>query len=333
MTVFALVPVFNRLEHTKRVIGCLRAQKEVDVRIVIVDDGSNDGTAAYLQEQADVVTLKGTGNLWWAGAMDLALRHVHPLLKADDYVLFINNDTIFDENFVATLSRVSLANDQAVVGSTIRDFDDGGRLVDIGARSDLSRFAIWDFANDELRIERINMGYEAGDAHNPNAAIKVDFVSGRGALYPAAVLNAIGYLRPSLLPHYLADYEYSARAARAGFPLQVAINASVHSTDDFGNQKKAPSYWRRKFGKGSPENVFHRYIYFSIVGTPYQRHTAIIRLLLSPLGAVFGMADRISGRIRFFPDRVRHLLVCTLKSLLGPKGVAYVKRKCLRRGN
>jgi N-acetylglucosaminyl-diphospho-decaprenol L-rhamnosyltransferase len=49
VTVHVLMPVFNRLALTRRVVECLR-QQVVDerLRIVIVDDGSTDGSAEWL---------------------------------------------------------------------------------------------------------------------------------------------------------------------------------------------------------------------------------------------------------------------------------------------
>lgn len=278
MTVYALVPVFNRISHTKKVIECLRKQEEVDIQIVVVDDGSTDGTREFLLKQPDVVIINGTGNLWWAGAMDRAMHHVHSKVTSGDYLLFVNNDTIFNKNFVATLIKLSIKYDGAIVGSTIRDIDNDNRIIDIGARTNLSEFAIWDYANDEIRKERLRRGIDSEITCRSGEAVKVDFLSGRGTLYPADVIEKIGYLKPKLLPHYMADYEYSYRAGQFGYLLIVSLEAYVNSTDDFGNQRKIPSFWKRKFFKGSPENIVHRYIFFSLVGERYQRYSAVWRI-------------------------------------------------------
>src|SRR5262245_44712960 len=101
MTVYALVPVFNRLELTQRVLGCLRAQRlDEPIRLIVINDGSTDGTHEFLSEQGDITVLRGDGTLWWGGAVDLGLRHVLAEGRAADWVLLVNNDTIFASDFV-----------------------------------------------------------------------------------------------------------------------------------------------------------------------------------------------------------------------------------------
>ena len=52
MTVHVLIPVFNRLEMTKRVLDCLRSQKMDEIlNLIVIDDGSSDGTAEFLDSQ------------------------------------------------------------------------------------------------------------------------------------------------------------------------------------------------------------------------------------------------------------------------------------------
>ncbi|HUK05974.1 MAG TPA: glycosyltransferase, partial [Burkholderiales bacterium] len=42
---YVLAPVHNRRALTERFIGCLKAQTDRDYRLVLIDDGSTDGTA------------------------------------------------------------------------------------------------------------------------------------------------------------------------------------------------------------------------------------------------------------------------------------------------
>lgn len=74
MTVYALMPVFNRLSMTKTAINCLRLQEFDDkLMIIVVDDGSTDGTQEYLDTQSDIVVLQGDGTLWWGGGYRLRI--------------------------------------------------------------------------------------------------------------------------------------------------------------------------------------------------------------------------------------------------------------------
>ena len=273
MAVYALMPVFNRLALTRQAIDSLRKQRDVDVRIVVIDDGSADGTAEFLATQQDLIVLRGNGDLWWGGAMDLAMRHVHRMLARGDYLLFVNNDTSFDPQFIASLVSASRSNGNAAVGCIVRDANDPSKVLTVGARANLNKFQIREIAT-ELDLTRLADPQAVRDEVLP-----VDFLPGRGTLFPGEVLDRAGYMRPRLLPHYRADYEFSDRVRRAGFPLRVSLGSALLTHDAFGTEKKIPSFWQRNFGKGSADNRLHTYLFFSLVGPWQLRITAVPRLI------------------------------------------------------
>lgn len=284
MTVFVLIPVFNRLHHTQRVIESLRAQTRAsEVRIVVVNDGSTDGTRDFLAAQTDVTTLEGDGSLWWGGAIDLGLRHVLPTASTDDYVLFLNNDTWFAPDYVETLVRVSREGGSAAVGSVIHEENRDDSLVSIGPRININRIAVWDLLAELPTQER----------RAPKPVYRVDALSGRGTLYPVGLFKAHGGMRPRLLPHYLADYEIAMRFARdARTPLLVSSQAVVFSPPVYGNEVAQLGWWERHFGQHSSSNVIRRLAFYCMVGTPLQRLTAPLRL------AYFGISRYLSQKLK-----------------------------------
>lgn len=295
-TVHALVPVFNRLELTQRIIDDLRAQLGCDVRMVVIDDGSTDGTAQWLATQPDVRTLRGDGDLWWAGAVDKGLRHVLPQAGEDDYILLINNDTRIGPDFVATLVSVSRSYGGAAVGTALRDEASPHALISIGARMD-----IW-----QRRVSDVIAELSSEERRKPKPVYEVDALSGRGTLYPVRVLRATGYMHPRLLPHYHADYELACRARRKGFKTVVSTEAALYTERKFGVQGRSASRWQRLFGKGSPSNVLQHVALWLLVGTPLQRATAIPRMLLhASKRAIYGLLPR---RVVFLMQVCRFLL-------------------------
>ena len=60
MNVIAVVVTYNRLELLKRNLSCLRRQTVPLTTLVVVDNGSTDGTGAWLDEQEDVKTIHQT---------------------------------------------------------------------------------------------------------------------------------------------------------------------------------------------------------------------------------------------------------------------------------
>ena len=217
MTVYALIPVHNRLHFTREVIRCLRDQTFSDLRIVVVDDGSSDGTAEFLAEQQDVTVFHGDGNLWWAGAIHLAMKELMPVVGDDDCFLFVNNDTTFEPNYVETLISSSHNHPDAVIGSVLRDAEPPHALLSIGPICDFWRMGGYEKLNAVTRKDKLN----------PLEVFEVDALPGRGTLYPIRIVRKIGLMRPWLLSHYYADYEYAARAKRIGLRNLVASEAAV----------------------------------------------------------------------------------------------------------
>jgi len=284
MAVFVLVPVFNRLHHTRTVIQTLREQVlDHPLRIVVINDGSTDGTRDFLSQQDDVITLEGDGTLWWGGAINLGLRHVLPAAANDDYVLFLNNDTRFAPDYIETLVCVSREGGGAAVGSVIHEEHRDDPLVSIGPHININRIAVWDLLADLPEQERLA----------PKPIYRVDALSGRGTLYPVALFKAYGGMRPWLLPHYLADYEIAMRFARdAGTPLLVSSKAIVFSPPVYGNEVAQLGWWVRCFGRRSSSNVIRRLAFYCMVGSPLQRLTAPLRL------AYFGISRYIHHKLK-----------------------------------
>lgn len=232
------MPVFNRLELTQRMLRCLREQQLSEpVEIVIVDDGSTDGTADYLAAQADVTTLKGNGSLWWGGAIQVGLDYALGKGRLDDWVAFVNNDTEVGSDFLEILLLAGREVPRSAIGSVIRNLEPPHQPLSIGATVDPWRIVTGD------RIEEWTQRQEL---------IPVDALSGRGVLYPLEALKVVGGMRPSRLPHYLADYELALRVRRAGWRLFVNAKAAVYSHEDYGNARPMASLTERLFSVRSP---------------------------------------------------------------------------------
>jgi GT2 family glycosyltransferase len=238
MTVHVLIPVFNRLAMTRAIVNQLRSQiLDEELTVTVIDDGSTDGTAEFLCKQPDVQTLKGDGNLWWGGAISLALRHVLSRVPDNDWVIFVNNDTEIRPDFLQRLLDAARLHAPAAVGSVVRDIMPPHGLISVGPRVDSWRFM----------VEDVGEGYQSADG-----VVAVDALSGRGVIYPVAALKAAGGTRPRWVPHYLSDYELSLRVREKGWRLFVAADAVVYSTKEFGSSYRPKSLHEKFFTVRSP---------------------------------------------------------------------------------
>src|SRR5688500_5447739 len=105
MTYFSIVvPTYNRLPMLVRVLDAVQRQSSApEFETIVVDDGSTDDTARVIGARTDVIfrSQKNSGP-------GKARNHGVSLAKGQ-FVIFIGDDTIPDERFLAEHARVHQA--------------------------------------------------------------------------------------------------------------------------------------------------------------------------------------------------------------------------------
>ena len=195
---YIVLPVHDRRESTERFIRCLKAQSYTNYRLILVDDGSTDGTAEMVRRHLpSTLCIRGNGNWWWAGSLQQGFDATDKEPGSDDALLLVmNDDTEFGPEFLETGVAVLASHERSLLMATAYDRK-ARRLADVGFRVDWRR----------LRYLP-NLG--GGENH---------FLATRGLFLRVRDRREIGNLYPRWLPHYLSDWEFSYRAYRKGFRL------------------------------------------------------------------------------------------------------------------
>jgi GT2 family glycosyltransferase len=213
--VHALIPAHNNKPEVLQVLRCLERQRYGDLEVLLVDDGSTDGTGEEVRRGFPRVrVLQGDGQLWWTGANVLGVSDVTKRAKEGDFILLLNNDVSMDDDYVGELVKCSEHLGRAIVGSTIVD-DERRDCMVAGLRLD--------------RRLRVTEQTDAAAIRESEYDDRVDVLPGRGTLVPLEVFRRTGTFNRRRLPHYGADYEFSIRARRAGFRLAVSHRAKVYA--------------------------------------------------------------------------------------------------------
>jgi GT2 family glycosyltransferase len=218
-SIFIVIPVHNRKHFTRDCLLFLRNQTVKKFTTIVIDDCSSDGTGDMIQKEfPEVVLLRGDGNLWWTGAINLGVEYALEHALDGDYILTMNDDIIIRSNYLETLLACASKHQRSLIGSVVIKNNDTMIIEDGGVRIN------WLTAKFKF-LNRCNK-YKIIVNESPSV-IPVDFLSGRGTLIPIEIFNEIGVYDLVRLPHYGADYEFSHRAKNKGYNLLINYKSVV----------------------------------------------------------------------------------------------------------
>jgi GT2 family glycosyltransferase len=248
---YIVIPVFNRWHYTRECLESLRQQTSQEFRTVVVDDGSTDETAAALaRDYPEVEVVTGDGNLFWTAGVNAGIRRA--LALGADRVMTMNNDVVAAPDFVAQMLAAAAQHPTAVLGALEFDADTGEAIYG-GERLDFRTNTRHDL------LEEIPAGQRTG-LH------PVTYLPGRGLLIPKAVTDKVGLFDEKRLPHYLADFDYTSVARRAGFPVYCNYDAKLSTYPEESGQtltrkqRSLKGYYQHLFsirGGGNMVNFTH----------------------------------------------------------------------------
>jgi GT2 family glycosyltransferase len=205
---YILLPVHNRRQTTVCFVEALKLQTWRGFQLILIDDGSTDGTADAVRAiHPEVEIISGDGTWWWAGSLDQGCRYLERSgIVSDDILLLINDDVIIAPEFLEhALAEFRQTKDSLFLA---RQFDSAsGREIDRGGGICVNLHA--------LRFAAASSSTE------------INCLPTRGLFMRWRDMSRAGGFRPKWLPHYLSDYEFTVRAWKRGLQLRVAQTASL----------------------------------------------------------------------------------------------------------
>lgn len=248
-----ITAVYNRKAITEKFVNLLLNQKYKDIHLILVDDGSSDGTAEMVREKMPTCTvIKGNGKLWWGGALHKAYKWVRTNLadKHNDYVMISNDDVYFEENYLEiAMKHLREFPEMLVTGEGYSK--NSGKQLDGTFKVDYSKK--WDENKYEFSHNRIG-----------------DCASTRSIFVSVDNFIKIGGFHPWLLPHYGADYEWTMRAAHKGFSIISFEDLKYYFDENTtGDNFYDKLTIRKVFGKRSVTNPIYKYS-FIFLAVPYK---------------------------------------------------------------
>jgi GT2 family glycosyltransferase len=251
------------------VLDCLRSlipeiRSEQDCRVIVVENGSQDGSAARMRQASKtegwgrLITLVVLEkNIGFAGGNNVALRLLLKSPDPPDYIWFLNPDTIICPGALHTL--VDFMDQHPAVGIA------GSRLEDPDGTPQRSAFRFPTVAS-ELE-DGFRLGVISRLLHNRLLAPPVldqphltDWLAGASMIVRRAVFESIGLMDENYFL-YFEEVDFCRAARRAGWlcwyvPASRVVHLVGQSsgvTDTRRPPRRRPRYWfesrRRYFTK------------------------------------------------------------------------------------
>lgn len=271
-TVYVVLPVFNRLDSTKRFLASLDKQTFRNFEVVICDDGSTDGTAEFLRAHyPSVKVLHGTGDLWWTAGINRCIRDVLSRCHDNDYILTINNDNTLPDNYLQQKMDRANEHPDTIIGSLCVYADNPNTI-------ETSGYVLGANSYTTKTLDRT--GSHRTATHK--GIRRASHLPGKGVLLPVAVYKRVGLYDEENLPQYHADTDLTLRAHKAGFPVIVDYDSLVFSEVNTQNmvlpgQSMSLRDIIKTFKGPYSMNNFRIYNYFAKKHFPEQRFRYLIK--------------------------------------------------------
>lgn len=243
--IYIVTPVFNRKQFTQNYLIALKKQTNKDFKVIIVDDGSTDGTSEMIEKIfPDVILLKEKGDLWWSEATNIGVKHA--LKENADYIMTLNDDTIPSKNYIEKMYYWIEKKPEALLGAFTQDKDQepiyGGDILN------------WKNGKHENLLSKLK-DIELKGLH------EVNNFPGRGLLIPAKVFKDIGFYDSKNFPQTVADLDFTCRAYNNGYKIYCNYDAKIISFPEesggmkFLKKRSWKNYYNHLFGMKGGGNI------------------------------------------------------------------------------
>ena len=284
--VTVVIPNWNGERFLKLCLGSLQDQSFKDFETVLVDNGSTDGSIAFVKEHFSEVNVVPLGeNRGIAAAFNAGIE-----ASTAEYVVLLNNDTEQDPGWLEAL--VLAAEDHPESGLF------ASKLVDFHDRR------VLDGAGDALRLG--GLPYRLG--HGERDGVRFDkpgYVFGAcaaAALYRRGMLDEVGLFDEDFVS-YCEDGDLSFRAQLAGYRCFYVPGAVVyHMGSASTGGKRSPAATR--LGSRNSFSLLVKNLPLSTVPhiLPFFAIGQLVRLITAAAtGSLWAHLEGLAGAWRHLP--------------------------------
>ena len=231
-----IIPNYNGLSFMEPCFEALEAQTMKDFKILVVDNGSTDGSVEWLKER-EIPSIFLPENTGFSGAVNVGIR------AADTpYVILLNNDTKVAPHYVEALERAMDRSEKIFsVSSKMIQMYHPDLMDDAG---DMYSVLGWAFQRGVGRPEKLY-----------KKSCRVFTACAGAAIYRREVFETIGYFDEMHFA-YLEDIDVGYRAKLYGYDNVFCPEAVVYHV---GSGTSGSKYNSFKVKLAASNNVYLNY--------------------------------------------------------------------------
>lgn len=245
-SLFVVVPTFRELNLVRSFLVSWKAVRSLPLTLIVCNARPGDESSAHIREISKtyphrIIEVEGHSDLYWSGLVELGLKRVLDISRADDLCLVTNIDITFQGDPVLPMLKANKANPKSQIAALA--IGSGNRLLSSGV-------CVRSWA---LSINHHPFRGASPEAVPGGSLIDVTYLPTRFVLFPVLAVKEAGFPRTKRLPHYCADFEYTNRLRRYGFQSYITTDAVVMNDQSntgfktFENKTTFTDRWRNMF--------------------------------------------------------------------------------------
>lgn len=234
--VTVIIPNYNGLKFMEPCFTALEAQSEKDFDVLVVDNGSTDGSVEWLEERK-IPSVFLPENIGFSGAVNVGIK------KAETpYVILLNNDTEPETDYIRELVRI--------MERSPKIFSASSRMIQLYHRD------LMDDAGDMYSL--LGWAYQRGVGQSVKGyrrPCRVFAACAGAAIYRREMFEEIGYFDESHFA-YLEDIDVGYRARIHGYDNVYCPAAEVYHV---GSGTSGSKYNSFKVKLAARNNIYLNY--------------------------------------------------------------------------
>lgn len=217
-----IIPTYNGLQLLVPCVEAIRRFTEVPYEIIVVDNGSQDGTAEYgLREGLIVISLPD--NAGFPAACNRGMS-----IAAGDQILLLNNDVIVSHNWLSNMLTALHSADHVGLVGPVTNYCSGRQQLEVS----------WN------GLEEYYAHAEQYNRSDPAKWQEVQRLVGMCLLFKRQLLDEMGLLDERFSPGHYEDDDYCYRARRQGYRLLISGDTLVYHAGSASFKQHHPDGWK-----------------------------------------------------------------------------------------